>query len=325
MVKVPLSYPIGTTGVPWGPTERSAWLSTRKNHRSYQIDVADPLKEFCNTSNEFQLVQYGSITNEGSNNRNLPLFAALPNNLDDKPCILITGGTHGYETSGVAGALSFLYTKAAAYLSKVNVIIIPCICPWGYECIERWVSTALDPNRSFRRDDENQEDWWTDEASQLMKFLDELPTASGCSIKWLCHLDLHETTLSDCTEYRPAKAARDGIKEYDDHIPDGFYLVGNSVTNHLEWYKFVLERVEKVTHIAETEEDNMLSGYPATGRGLILVPAKELGLCGGGCVDAKYLMTTEVYPDSDKTNEEDCIRAQVEAVCAAIDYLIEQQ
>ncbi|KAL7505764.1 hypothetical protein ACHAXN_003211 [Cyclotella atomus] len=331
MVKVPLSYPIGTKGSPWGQRERSEWRSTRKIHRSYHQDVVMPLKSFCDSSSDFQLVQYGSIANDinQSNSKKLPLYAAIPKDIHNNlPSVLITGGTHGYETSGVIGALSFLSTKARRYISKYNIIVIPCICPWGYEHIERWVSSALDPNRSFRRDDIDIEEWRTEEASQLMHFLDELTTKDGGAMEWVCHLDLHETTQSDCTEFRPAKTARDGLVEYDDHVPDGFYLVGDSSASHrddqLNWYNYVLQRVEKVTHIAELESGNTLSGYPATSRGLVLVPAKELGLCGGGCVDARYVLTTEVYPDSERSSEEDCVNAQVEAVCAAVDYLVER-
>ena len=322
MVKVPLSYPIGTTGTPWDQSDRTAWRSTRKIHRSYAQDVITPLKNFCDTSSNFQLVQYGSFIVD---NAELPLYAAIPKSIDDKPSILITGGTHGYETSGVLGVLSFLITKAASYTSNVNVFVIPCLCPWGYERIERWVCTALDPNRSFRRDKNNVEEWWVEETSLLMKYLDGLTNVSGGTMDWACHIDLHETTNTDCTEFRPAKAARDGLSEYDDHVPDGFYLVGDSMTNHVQWYNYILDRVEKVTHVAEVEENNTLSGYPATSRGLIVVPAKELGLCGGGCVDARYVVTTEVYPDSDRTSPRDCVEAQVEAVCAAVDYLIEHK
>lgn len=42
-------------------------------------------------------------------------------------------------------------------------------------------------------------------------------------------------------------------------------------------------------------------------------------------MDARYVVTTEVYPDSDRTSPRDCVKAQVEAVCAAVDYLIEQK
>lgn len=338
MVKVPLSYPIGTPGIPWGASERKTWRATRKIQRSYHADVVLPLKDFCAQSDCFELVQYGSlaVTDNYNDNgydgvdsvgRDLPLYAVISKVLsNNKPCVLITGGTHGYETSGVMGALSFLVSRALQYLPYVNVVVVPCMCPWGYERIERWVANALDPNRSFRRTKEDEADWRTEEATMLMAFLDRLGDKDhNRVIKWLCHVDLHETTQSDCTEFRPAKAARDGLKEYDDHVPDGFYLVGDIVGNHLEWYNAILQRVEKVTHIAEMEEDNTLSGYPATSRGLILVPAKELGLCAGGAVDAKYVMTTEVYPDSERTSPNDCVVAQVEAICAAIDFIIQQK
>ena len=46
----------------------------------------------------------------------------------------------------------------------------------------------------------------------------------------MIHVDLHETTDSDETEFRPAKAARDGEYIAPDVIPDGFYTVGNAVS-----------------------------------------------------------------------------------------------
>ncbi|KAL3802075.1 hypothetical protein HJC23_010831 [Cyclotella cryptica] len=330
MGKVPLAYPIGTPGIPWGAPDRQTWRDTRKIHRSYDADVVIPLKEFSAQSDCFELVKYGSlaITDDDVGHgvgRDLPLYAVIPQELShNKPYVLITGGTHGYETSGVMGALSFLASRASQYLPYVNVVVVPCVCPWGYERIERWVASALDPNRSFRRTKEDEADWRTEEATMLMDFLDRLGSKDNHgAIEWLCHVDLHETTQSDCTEFRPAKAARDGLKDYDDHVPDGFYLVGDVVGNHLEWYNAILKRVEKITHIAEMEEDNTLSGYPAASRGLILVPTKELGLCAGGAVDAKYLMTTEVYPDSERTCPKDCVLAQVEAVCAALDLTLD--
>jgi hypothetical protein len=47
----------------------------------------------------------------------------------------VTGGVHGYETSGVEGALLFLETKAEAYSKDFNILVAPCISPWGYERI----------------------------------------------------------------------------------------------------------------------------------------------------------------------------------------------
>ena len=58
----------------------------------------------------------------------------------DKPCVLVTGGVHGYETSGVQGALRFLATRAAEYAETFNLCVAPCVSPWGYERIQRWNS-----------------------------------------------------------------------------------------------------------------------------------------------------------------------------------------
>ena len=46
-----------------------------------------------------------------------------------------------------------------------------------------------------------------------------------------------------------------------------------------------------------------------------------LQLCAG-MTDARDRTTTEVYPDSPRTDAETCIRAQVAAVTAAIDFAL---
>lgn len=324
--KSPVNYPIGTPGQPWQDKEKDQWLQSRQVHRSYQKDVVEPLLEWADKSITFELKQYGILDVEGG--QCLPLYAVVPSKpLGDKPWMLVSGGTHGYETSGVHGALRFLFTKAEKYLSQMNVVVAPCLCPWGYERIERWVSTAVDPNRSFPRPfDETQVDMnvRTKETMMLMKFLDGIGSGD-VSVNWLCHLDLHETTDTDSSEFCPAKAARDGELEFDAHIPDGFYLVGDTVNNQLDWYNHMIAAVEKVTHIAPADDDNTLIGEPVVSPGVILVPKKKLGLCAGGAVpDAKYIVTTEVYPDSHRTNPEECIIAQVETVCAAFDYLLDK-
>ena len=40
-----------------------------------------------------------------------------------------------------------------------------------------------------------------------------------------------------------------------------------------------------------------------------------------GLTNAEYVGTTEVYPDSPKTNPENCIDAQVASVTGALDFL----
>ena len=50
----------------------------------------------------------------------------------------------------------------------------------------------------------------------------------AASTDYLAHIDLHETTDTDNSEFRPALAARDGLVQHNWNIPDGFYLVGDS-------------------------------------------------------------------------------------------------
>ena len=50
-------------------------------------------------------------------------------------------------------------------------------------------------------------------------------------------------------------------------------------------------------------------------------PLTDLALCPS-ITDARYTTTTEVYPDSPRTTPEECVRAQVAAVRAALDYVL---
>lgn len=63
----------------------------------------------------------------------LPLMASRSRNWrDELPVVLVTGG-HGYETSGVHGALQFVEQHAEDYIGRVNLLVAPCVSPWAYE------------------------------------------------------------------------------------------------------------------------------------------------------------------------------------------------
>jgi len=165
---------------------------------------------------------------------------------DDRPWVLITGGVHGYETSGVHGALQFLEQRAAGY--PVNLLAVPCVSPWGYERIHRWNANAVDPNRSFK------EGGAAGESAALMRLVAPLRG------RFLVHIDLHETTDSDESEFRPALAARDGKPFEPGVIPDGFYLVDDSRNPQPEFQRAVIDAVAKVTHIAPADGQNEIIG-----------------------------------------------------------------
>ena len=126
-------YSIGTPLKPWGAVERAEWLRTRTFQRSYPDEVLTKLEKGFEG---FDVHQYGTLEVdglEGGNTKKLyPLFAVKSRNWDEsKPCFLLTGGVHGYEKSGVQGALLFLESQKALHYSKTfNILVVPCVSPW---------------------------------------------------------------------------------------------------------------------------------------------------------------------------------------------------
>ena len=118
----------------------------------------------------------------------------------------------------------------------------------------------------------------------------------------------------------PAKAARDGTT-FDWHpIPDGFYLVADTERPAPEFQRALIDAVRGVTPIAEADADGRIIGEPLQQPGVINYAKRALGLCGG-MTDARFVTTTEVYPDSPRTSPAECNAAQVATITAAIAYL----
>jgi hypothetical protein len=296
-----MSYPIGTPGQPWGPEEKAAWRARQQPQRSYRDDVLsqiEALKDF------FDVEQYGTLNyTEGR----YPLFGLRSRGWDaTKPTVLVTGGVHGYETSGVHGALRFA-SEAGRYTDRFNIAVAPCISPWAYEVINRWNPDAIDPNRSFYDGSP------AEESAALMRFAAALGPL-------LVHIDLHETTDTDNSEFRPAKAARDGKVPSSGPIPDGFYTVGHTERPEPDFQRAVIASVAQVTHIAPPDEHGQIIGEPVEQEGVISYDATTLGLCMGFS-NATYTTTTEVYPDSPRASDEICIQAQVAAIVGALEHV----
>lgn len=297
-------FPIGTPGQPWGRAEVNAWRSRQVRQRSYLEDVLTQVERL---GDRFDVMEYGRLDYAP---HSYPLFALRSHDWDDaRRCALVTGGIHGYETSGVHGALQFLDEHAGDYAGRINVLVVPCISPWGYEHIQRWNPNAIDPNRSFRQDSPSPE------AAALMALV--APFRDSV----LMHIDLHETTDTDESEFRPALAARDGKAFEPGSIPDGFYLVDDSETPQPGFQQAIIEAVAKVTHIAPADQRGQIIGSQMVSPGVIRYPFRQLGLCAG-LTDARYRSTTEVYPDSPRATPAQCNDAQVAAVRAAIDYAL---
>lgn len=299
-----LAYPIGTPGTPWGDAEVAAWRARQHVQRSYETDV---LRRIESLRAQFDVSQYGQLEYASGS---YPLFAVKSRNWrDELPVALMTGGVHGYETSGVHGALQFAELHAAGYAERVNLLMVPCVSPWGYERIHRWNADALDPNRSFHENSPAQE------SAALMRLVAPIRERA------LVHIDLHETTDSDESEFRPALAARDGLAYQPGGIPDGFYLVDDSAHPQPAFQQAIIDAVARITHIAPADKHGQIIGSPVFGTGVIRYALEELGLCAG-ITHARYRTTTEVYPDSPRATPEQCNAAQAAAVCAAIDFAL---
>jgi hypothetical protein len=302
MTKAP--YPIGTPGRPWGAEEVAAWRSRQTVQRSYAADVLSVIETL---RARFDVSEYGRLDYAPGS---YPLLAIRSRGWrDELPLMLVTGGVHGYETSGVHGALQFVEREAQRYAGRINLIVAPCISPWAYERIHRWNPDALDPNRSFREDSP------APESAALMRLV------APFRDRVLMHIDLHETTDSDESEFRPALAARDGKPCEPGEIPDGFYLVDDSAHPQPAFQQAIIAAVAKVTHIAPADERGEIIGSPVISPGVIEYALTSLGLCAG-VTRAPYKTTTEVYPDSPRATPAQCNDAQVAAVCAAIDFAL---
>ena len=290
------------TAVPWGIKEKEEWYKEQTIKRSYQDDVVTKIEKL---KSAFDISQYGNLS---LNPLKYPLFLMKSKNFDpSKKTVLITGGVHGYETSGVHGALLFMEKHADKY-QDFNFICTPCVSPWAYETINRWNNLAIDPNRSFHPNSP---------AEECKFFIDAV---SSVSTEIFAHFDLHETTDTDNTVFRIALSKRDAkVQEYSE-IPDGFYVVGNTSNPKPEFQKAVIDSVKKVTHIAPPDENGKLIGVKIESDGVVNYDMKKLFLCGG-FFDAEYSTTTEVYPDSPKVTDENCNLAQVAAICGGLDYI----
>jgi hypothetical protein len=298
------AYPIGTPGKKWGEEEKAAWLAEQKAKRSYSDEVIAKLEAL---KTRFDVEQYGALSYSPGQ---YPLYVVKSRNWDqEKANVLVTGGVHGYETSGVQGAIRFLETEAGNYAAQFNFIVAPCVSPWGYETINRWNPCAVDPNRSFMTDSPSEE------AALLMQYLE------SSSVEILAHFDLHETTDTDNTEFRPALAARDAVTHDNWDIPDGFYLVGDADKSTDDFQTAMIKSVEKVTHIAPPAGNGKIIGETLEQWGVINYAAKALGLCMG-VTNAPYVTTTEVYPDSPRADDENCIDAQVAAITGGLAYIM---
>ncbi len=296
---------IGSPGIPWGETEKTIWRAQQSKRRSYADEV---LSKIDALRDGYDVLQYGAL--DYGADGTYSLFALRSKNWDDGlPVALVTGGVHGYETSGVHGALLFAQQYAAVFEGQLNLLIAPCVSPWAYERIHRWNPHALDPNRNFVANSP---------CGESKALWDLVQPLRG---QVLVHIDLHETTDSDESEFRPSLAARDGKPFAPGTIPDGFYLVDDTENPQPAFQQAIIDAVAVVTHIAPADPDGTIIGSAVVAPGVIEYALVKLGLCAG-ITGARFTTTTEVYPDSPRATPEQCNQAQAVAAKAALTFAV---
>jgi hypothetical protein len=83
----------------------------------------------------------------------------------------------------------------------------------------------------------------------------------------------------------------------------------------------IVDAVSQVTHIAPGDAQGQLLGKPLVQKGVIQTPKRDMGICSGW-TEARYVTTTEVYPDSPRVTPELCILAQQTALIAGFDFAL---
>lgn len=83
----------------------------------------------------------------------------------------------------------------------------------------------------------------------------------------------------------------------------------------------MIDAVRTVTHIAPSDEKGQLLGDPVTQDGVVVFPVKTLFLCSSA-TSARFATTTEVYPDSARTDDDQCNRAQVACIVGGLEHAL---
>ncbi|MBY0371237.1 M14 family metallocarboxypeptidase [bacterium] len=294
-----MARPSTGTLTPWGPEKKLRWFLNQKIQRSYHDDVLVRLKAL--RLEGFQTEQYGALTLDPEKFPVYALRVTAPSR--SKPTVLITGGVHGYETSGVKGALQFLENHATDYAAHFNLVVFPCVSPWSYETVNRLDPIMENPNREFKAEGK------AEESRLVMQYL------AGLNQEFDGHIDLHETTDSDRV-FLPEEYSKNGLalEAKDVDIPDGFYLIGQKGFVRAELEKSMLDSVRAVSHVAKANAQGMILDNPITTEGMIHI---EIPGCSMGVTQAASRLgayTTEMYPDSPRF--QGMTQAQVEKLCS---------
>ena len=300
---------------PWNAAQIKGWYDgviAGGKVRDYKADIVSRLMRL--PANTHVLEVYGTIHTPGESYEALRVTVGDLSN--GKPNIIITGGVHGYEPSGIEAAIRFLENDAPRLSDTFNFAVYPCISPWAYEYDQRWNWQAEDVNRNFSYAPAILQ---IDECAAFMKAVDRSPASYACAI------DLHETNDKDI-RFRALRAERFGkpLADNFEHIPQGAYIILTDMNSdwknelQMEFGHAIMNRIADHSIIAS---DEILMDVPNNG-GIVLSPATD-GLTRAFLAGhARYVAVTEIYPDHPAMGPEKSVQTQLAAIHGALDYMM---
>lgn len=316
----------------WSEKDKLQWLSKQSFQRSYREQVLSRIEKLKQTSESIKIKQYGNLSLQGRDelaikgatlsaeeykNRYPLYYAEVGDITDGKPTIIVTGGTHGYEESGIYGALEFLEKDALDYADQFHFLVFPCVSPFAYEVNQRWTHDAWDPNRSFDRSKP-----YVPEAQLVMDVLDKAHDRAGGD--FAAAVDLHETPDRDKV-MMPPQYQRYGINlsAEDILIPMGYYLISHEFNESPDMASRILSKVRKITPIAPDPE---IHGEKNV-EGVVISKGEDPTLQG---LNQEYMksisknsFTTEIYPEihPEPRGSQEAIASQRATIHGILDFL----
>ena len=179
----------------------------------------------------------------------------IGNFCQERPCYIISGGTHGYEKGGPLAALKFAEEEASQYADRFNIVIYPCLSPGPYEKELRFTEGRIDINRDAFLDNAQ-----TQEMQALAKSVKELHQRlfkGGSDKKFTAAIDLHETPFMDIAiDKESAEAGGEAFKL--DIFPQGLFLIAFDEDQELA--NKIIQNVRLEGH--HVVDDDTLYGSP---------------------------------------------------------------
>tara|TARA_Y100000780_G_scaffold232575_1_gene267040 strand:- start:3564 stop:4544 length:981 start_codon:yes stop_codon:yes gene_type:complete len=319
----------------WNESDKQKWLAKQTFQRSYKDQVLSRIERLKRVGGAVKVKNYGrlslqnreslriseiSLSTDDYSDRYPLYYAEVGDITNGKPNIIVTGGTHGYEESGVYGALEFLEKDASRKVDKFNFLVFPCISPFAYEVNQRWTHDAWDPNRSFDRSKP-----YVPEAQLVMDVVEEAHSRAGCD--FCATVDLHETPDRDKV-LMPLQYQRYGIEMSADDIliPNGYYLIAHSANQSKGMARHIIDKVKQVTPIAPDKE---IQG-DKNNDGVIVLAEDSVTHQGLNQsfmkTKADNSFTTEIYPEihPEPRGSQEAIAAQRTTILGILDFLENQ-